>query len=53
MSTQIVRRHDRTVHVKLYLTSDDTFNAIIVVDIAVVTDYCDSTIDFIGVDHPN
>jgi hypothetical protein len=38
-------RHDRTIRVRLYLTSDNTFNAIIAIDIAVVTDHCDPTID--------
>jgi hypothetical protein len=39
--------------VRLYRASDDTFNAIMVVDIAVITDRCYSTIDLAGEDRPD
>jgi hypothetical protein len=34
------------------MTSDDTFNATIVVGIAIVTNRCDSAVDLVGVNHP-
>lgn len=40
-----VWRHDRTVRDRLYLTSGDTFNAIITDDIATVTDRCNPVVD--------
>jgi hypothetical protein len=39
--------------VRLYRASDDAFNAIMVVDIAVITDCCYSTIDLVGEDRPD
>ncbi len=45
-----VQRHDQTIRVRLYLTSDDAFNAIIAVDIAVITDRCDLAVDLAGLD---
>jgi hypothetical protein len=45
-STWIIRRHDWTVHNRLYLTSDNTFNAII----AIVTNCCNPVIDLTGAD---
>jgi hypothetical protein len=47
MSTRTVRRHEWIVRVRLYLTSDDTFNVII----AVITNHCDSVADLAGADH--
>jgi hypothetical protein len=48
-----VWRHDRTVCVRLYLISDDTFNVIIDVDIAVVTYRCDPVVDLAGANCPD
>jgi hypothetical protein len=40
--------HDLTIRDRLILTSDDTFNPIIVIDIAVITDHCDLVVDLVG-----
>jgi hypothetical protein len=50
---QTVRRHDRTLHIRLYLTSDDIFNAIIAIKIVVITNRCDSVVDLVGADRPD
>jgi hypothetical protein len=48
-----VWRHDRTFRDRLYLTSGDTFNAIITDDIAAVTDRRNPVVDLVGGDSPN
>jgi hypothetical protein len=42
-----------TIYVRLYLTSSNTINAIIVVDIVITTDCCDPVVDPAGVDRPD
>jgi hypothetical protein len=46
-------RPDRTVHIILCLTSEDAFNTIIAIDIAIITDCCDIAVDLTGMDRPD
>jgi hypothetical protein len=46
LHAQTIWKHDRTVRVKLYLASDDVFNAMI----TVIIDRCDLAVDLVGVD---
>jgi hypothetical protein len=39
---------DQTIHIRLYLTFDDTFNPIIGIDISVIIDSCDAAINLAG-----
>jgi hypothetical protein len=48
-----VRRHDRTIRVKLYLTFDDTFNAIIAVDAINIIDRSKSSCWWAGAGRPD